>query len=210
MGIDQKPFFSVVIATYNAATTICKSIESVLSQNERAQILIMDGLSSDDTVVLARRYELQGVNVHVEKDNGVYDAWNKGLDHAQGEWIIFLGADDYYNDPNALGALRKSLDSVHKQFKIAYGKVEMVNDSGAVISIDNKPWGECSGTLRKNMPYTHTGSAHHRSIFFDKRFDPEFKIAGDYNFLYSFLLKEAPLFVPEYVVQMGGGDCPLT
>jgi len=201
----QTPYFTVIIATYNAAATVCKSIESVLAQTEPAQVLVMDGVSSDETAALARRYEPRGVQVHVEKDRGVYDAWNKGLNHARGEWIIFLGADDYYDDPNSLRALRQALAAAPADACLAYGRVEVVNAQDQVIAVENKPWAECRDTLRRNMPYTHVGSAHHASLFLDKRFDPEFRIAGDYNFLYPILKRVSPIFVAYYCVRMGGG-----
>ena len=73
------------------------------------------------------------------------------------------------------------------------------------INVENKPWDECRDTLRKNMPYTHVGSAHHASLFRERRFDPEFRIAGDYNFLYPILTRVAPVFVSNYIVKMGHG-----
>ncbi|MDD2727798.1 glycosyltransferase [Malikia sp.] len=201
----QTPFFTVIIATYNAAATICKSIDSVLAQTEHAQILVMDGLSNDNTASLARRYEPLGVAVYSEKDHGVYDAWNKGLEHARGEWIIFLGADDYYDNQDSLYTLRQALTNGPKDACLAYGLVEVVDAKGQVIAVENKPWNECRDTLRKNMPYTHVGSAHHASIFRERRFDPEFRIAGDYNFLYPILTRIAPVFVSTYIVKMGHG-----
>jgi glycosyltransferase involved in cell wall biosynthesis len=200
-----RPFFTVIIATYNAEATLVRCIESVLAQTEAAQIVVVDGLSKDRTVELVRRYAPQGVHVKSEKDRGVYDAWNKGVAMAQGEWIVFLGADDYYDRPTSLAHLRAAIASAPPECCIAYGQVDVVNAHGKTLALENEPWLHCKKRLKCNMPYTHVGSAHHTSLFVHRSFDPQFKIAGDYHFLYPVLVTMLPLFVEGYVVKMKDG-----
>jgi glycosyltransferase involved in cell wall biosynthesis len=203
--MSSSPFFTVIIATYNAEATVVKSIESVLTQTERPQVILVDGLSKDRTVALARPFEAQGLEVICERDQGVYDAWNKGIAKATGQWIIFLGADDFYNSPTCLAQLRQRLDAASPHTEVAYGLVKVVDAKGSLVAEENRPWEQVSLQLPVNMPFTHVGTAHRRTMFRDRKFNPAFRIAGDWHFLYPSLVKQRPLFIPEYVIHMGAG-----
>jgi len=203
--ISAKPFFTVIIATYNAEATIVRSVESVLTQIERPQLVIVDGASSDRTIELLAPYRNGDVEVICERDEGVYDAWNKGLQVAQGEWVIFIGADDYYPNVHCLAALRHHLSMAHPETEIAYGQVHVVNEHGRELSVENLPWEQCSKKLNINMPFTHVGTAHRALMFQRRAFDSAFRIAGDYHFLYGSLSHVLPIHVPEYVVNMTRG-----
>jgi glycosyltransferase involved in cell wall biosynthesis len=199
------PFFTVIIATYNAEATVVKSLESVLAQTERPQIILVDGLSKDRTMALAQPFEAQGVELICERDEGVYDAWNKGIAKATGEWVIFLGADDYYDSPTCLATLRAKLTAADTRSDVAYGRVKVVDADGTIVAEENHPWEEVRAQLPVNMPFTHVGTAHRRTMFAQRKFNPAFRIAGDYHFLYPSLIKQSPLFIPDYVIHMGAG-----
>ena len=205
-NVDPVPFFSVVVATYNASATVRKCLDSLLSQSEKPEILVIDGASKDSTVDIVQDYaDRQGIKFISERDQGVFDAWNKGVRLAHGRWLIFVGADDYYSDPDSLAFLRAQLDLAADTVEVVYGKVEVVDNSGRIISTENQPWTLCEKLLPVNMPFTHTGTAHKRSLFEGRQFNPEFRIAGDYHFLYPSLAKRKPLYLSKYIVQMGDG-----
>lgn len=88
---------TVVIATYNADKTLTKALDSLLFQRYQDwECLIIDGSSKDHTLDIINEYEQKDCRIrHVsEKDQGIYDAFNKGWQLAQGEWIYYLGSDD--------------------------------------------------------------------------------------------------------------------
>lgn len=89
---------SIIIATFNSSRTLAKALESVLEQNFNDwECIIVDGKSTDSTLDIIKEFELKDSRFsHVsEKDNGIYDAFNKGWKMAKGEWIYYLGSDDY-------------------------------------------------------------------------------------------------------------------
>jgi len=99
------PKLSIIIPTYNSERTLKPSLESVLGQRFRDfEVLIMDGLSIDRTIAVAKETAKgdERVRIRSEKDEGIYDAMNKGIRNAAGEWIYFLGSDDRLQDPEVL------------------------------------------------------------------------------------------------------------
>lgn len=89
---------SIIIATFNSSRTLAKALESVLTQNYSDwECIVVDGLSSDGTLDIIKNYELKDSRFkHIsERDNGIYDAFNKGWHMAKGEWVYYLGSDDY-------------------------------------------------------------------------------------------------------------------
>lgn len=89
------PLVSVIIATYNAGKTLQNSLDSVFQQTYPfIEIIIIDGLSTDNTVDIIKKNEKKISFWISEQDDGVYDAMNKSLKYANGERIFFLGADD--------------------------------------------------------------------------------------------------------------------
>ena len=97
---------SIITATYNSAETINDTIKSVLCQtNKDFEYIIVDGGSTDETIDIVKSYEsefsgrLKWVS---EKDKGIYDAMNKGINAARGEWINFMNAGDRFENMGVL------------------------------------------------------------------------------------------------------------
>ncbi len=95
-NLSNDPKFSVIIAAYNAGATLSKAIDSVLAQSYAAyEIIIVDDGSTDDTPVVASQYG-DKIRYHFQKNEGVSNARNKGVELAKGDWLAFLDADDWY------------------------------------------------------------------------------------------------------------------
>jgi glycosyltransferase involved in cell wall biosynthesis len=97
------PVCSIVIPTYNSEKTLQRALDSVLEQTfPDFELLIIDGLSTDRTSSIIGDYAARDKRIRFvsEKDKGIYDAMNKGIDLAKGDWVYFLGSDDqlYKND----------------------------------------------------------------------------------------------------------------
>lgn len=112
---------SIVIPTFNSEGCIRVALTSVLSQSYVDwEVLVMDGGSVDSTIAVANSFHDDRIRVFSEPDNGVYDAMNKGIDHAKGEWLYFLGSDDYLLNEHVL----ESVFTHDSNADILYGDVE--------------------------------------------------------------------------------------
>lgn len=103
--------FSIITVSYNSVKTIEETIKSIDSQRYRDfEHLIIDGKSTDGTLDLLARYQNSKRSIIAEKDKGLYDAMNKGLDLSKGDYIIFLNADDYLANASALETIAKDIN----------------------------------------------------------------------------------------------------
>ncbi|NIK72701.1 glycosyltransferase involved in cell wall biosynthesis [Thermonema lapsum] len=120
--MSKLPFISVITPTFNASKTIRACLESVAQQNyPHLEHWIIDGLSTDDTMDIVKDYARQYPHIRYisEKDKGIYDAMNKGIDLAKGDFLYFLGADDVLL-PGVVNRLVDKLD--WEQYDLIYGK----------------------------------------------------------------------------------------
>ncbi len=123
------PRLSVVIPTYNSAATLRSCLDSVDTQSfEDYEILIQDGGSTDGTADVVRAFHKahpsRDVRWFSEPDRGVYDAMNKGIRHASGSWLYFLGSDDELFHESTFETLLGSAG--REQAGVLYGDVEMI------------------------------------------------------------------------------------
>lgn len=181
--------FTVITATYNSRKTIVRTLDSLLNQTLLDfEYIIIDGNSNDGTLDIVKAYEKKFQEKEIafkwvsESDSGIYDAWNKGLKLANGQWISFLGSDDYYLD-NALENYKELLSVTDEPLDWIYSNVLFVKDENNKRLLDSVwSWKD----FRRNIKITpaHVGSFHNKS-FFKKygEYDTTFKIAGDYEIL---------------------------
>lgn len=125
-----KPLISIITAVYNSKDTIEKTISSVLNQSyEYMEYIIIDGGSTDGTLEIIIKYNNYIDCLISEPDKGIYDALNKGIACAHGEWIYFLGADDRFIDDKVL----KDVFATPSKGKLIYGNVQF-DDTGTIYN----------------------------------------------------------------------------
>jgi len=108
----NKPLISVVTVVFNGAETLEHTIRSVIEQTySNVEHIIVDGGSTDATLDILRKYEINIDYWVSEKDKGIYDAMNKGILLAGGEYVGMLNSDDYFADPNALEVIATRLEA---------------------------------------------------------------------------------------------------
>ena len=118
------PSLSIIIPTYNSALSIRVALESIFKQDyKNFEIIIVDSLSSDDTLDIVNSYCDERVVIISEKDNGIYDAMNKGVIKARGQWIYFLGSDDYIISHKLFSYLFFECESQIHDYQMLYGNV---------------------------------------------------------------------------------------
>ena len=92
----MSPKISIIIATYNAGKTLARCLQSIREEKtNEIELLVIDGGSKDNTLDIINTYQDTIDYSCSEPDKGIYDAWNKGISHAKGDWMMFIGADDY-------------------------------------------------------------------------------------------------------------------
>ncbi len=148
---SDAPFVTVMTVCWNAATTIEQTIKSVLEQSYgNFEFVIVDGGSSDATLDIIRRYE-DRIDYYVsEPDDGIYHAMNKGLELAQGDFILMLNADDWYT-PRCVEKLVGAYQSAGVDFVSA--RANYMNRDGSFIRVQPKSPFDAGVDFR--MPLRH-------------------------------------------------------
>ncbi len=124
------PKISIVTVVYNAKPFIERTIKSVIAQSYlNIEYIIIDGGSDDGTLEMAEKYESKIALIHSGKDNGIYDAMNKGLKDATGDYILFLNAGDELYDDNTISNVFKTFIDAD----VYYGNTSVTNQSGHVL-----------------------------------------------------------------------------
>ena len=121
---------SIITAAYNSASTIEDTLKSVLGQTyDNIDYIVVDGDSQDATMDIVRRYEplFKGRMRWVsEKDNGIYDAMNKGIRIAQGDVVGIINSDDYFTSSTVLEEMVKEFDD--ESLDAVYGDIHFIRD----------------------------------------------------------------------------------
>jgi glycosyltransferase involved in cell wall biosynthesis len=209
MSPDARPLISVVVAVKDCAATLERCIESVTAQTyPSVDLVIVDGASTDGSVELIKKHAARLGNWVSEPDTGIYDAWNKGLDRARGDWICFLGADDYFWDSRVVEKLAGAIAAAPAGIRVVYGSMVVVTASGKTVAIAGDPWQKMKRQFGDLPTLPHPGMMHKRDLFAERgKFDTSFRIAGDYELLLREFRDRDALFVPELLVaglQQGG------
>jgi len=194
---------SIIIATYNASKTLAECLSSIHGQTFRNfEVIIVDGASTDNTIGIIQKYGDLVVKSVSQKDSGIYEAWNTGLKLATGNYICFIGADDYFHGNESLSHLEEALSEE---------KYDLVTSMGLFLGPGNKnhiigkPWNFKS--LQKRITICHPGLMHHRSLFSKYgEFDASLKIVGDYEFLLRLpeSIKSKHVAIPTVCIRDGG------
>lgn len=125
--ITGQPILSVITIVYNNVKDIERTILSVVGQTyQNIEYIIVDGLSTDGTLDVIHKYENRISRIISEQDEGIYDAMNKGLAAAKGDYVIFMNSGDEFFDAETVTAVFASADNAD----IYYGETEMIDAHG--------------------------------------------------------------------------------
>ena len=128
------PFISIITVTYNAASTVGPTLESIKKQTfTDYEFLLMDGASTDNTVDIVRAAGIEGARIFSSPDHGLYDAMNKGLGEATGTYVMFLNAGDSLHSPDTLEIIARTAAQSDTP-AVIYGQTDIVDSSRKKIA----------------------------------------------------------------------------
>jgi glycosyltransferase involved in cell wall biosynthesis len=199
---------SIITIVYNNRETIADAIDSVLSQTyPNIEYIVVDGLSNDGTVEVVKSYGSRISKFISEKDKGLYDAINKGIELASGDVIGLLHSDDIFYSKDTVAGIASAFKAHHTDS--IYGDLLYVQKEDTDKIVRN--W--VSGTYcRENFLYGWMPP--HPSFYVKKEcyqkyglFNTSFKSAADYELMLRFLFKHSisTAYLPEVLVRMRVG-----
>ncbi len=203
------PLVSIITVVYNGQATLERTIQSVLGQTyDNIEYIIVDGGSSDGTLDLVRRYE-DRLDLWVsERDKGIYEAMNKGVALATGQWVALINADDWY-EPDTVARVveavkeRPNTNIVHGDIWIHYPnghrKVKRARQSGFLL----KYW---------EMVLNHPTFFVRRSYYQGRPFDAGLRVSGDHKWTLAAWLHDPRqfLYLPVVLANFTAGGASMT
>jgi glycosyltransferase len=204
---EDFPLITIITPTYNSAHTLADTLESIAAQDyPHIEHIIVDGLSKDDTLAIAARFPHVSKIVS-EKDKGIYDAMNKGVQMAQGAIIGILNSDDFYAHPQVLSQVVAKMQATEAE--ALYGDLVYVEPENTDKVV--RYWK--SGTYRNRLFYWGWMPPH--PSFFVRRtvyerlgyFNLQLRQSADYELMLRFLLKNrvSVCYLPSLLVRMRNG-----
>lgn len=198
---------STVTVCYNSQDTIARTIQSFLQQTHcEKELLVVDGDSTDRTVEIISSFRSDAIRLISERDLGIYDAMNKGLENFSGDAIGFLNADDTYHDSSALAQIAQALEAADA----VYGDLVMIADRESRAVVRHWKAGNFeSGAFRTGwMPAHPTFYMRRELAVRTGAFDLSYSIAADYDFMLRAMELHSPRvnYIPRVLVDfMIGG-----
>jgi glycosyltransferase involved in cell wall biosynthesis len=206
-GNVDRPLVTVITAVYNGQPYVRGCLDSVGRQDyPNIEHIIVDGRSSDGTVDVLQQCNDRIALWRSEPDRGIYDAWNKALIEARGEWICFLGVDDEFL-PGAVSAYM-ALAAMNPQAEYLSSKAKLIHSSGYVRVVGSRwTWKKFS----RMMCTPHAGSMHRRSLL-DRlgTYDTSYRVVADYELLLRARGHLVTAYMPVITVMMRAGGVSLT
>jgi len=201
-GIEM-PVISIITVVYNAIDHIEKCINSVLEQTyKNIEYIIIDGGSTDGTLAIIQNYADKIKYTVSEPDNGISDAFNKGISLASGDLIGLLNADDYYNPDTVELVVNKYLEMERPLKTIFHGNINVIYPKRTVVY---KP-GNLS-RFKFELPIWHPTMFATKDIYVDYSYNVDYKIAMDYELLSRAYSNNCRFVYLPYVINnmFGGG-----
>lgn len=182
----MKPLISIITVTYNTEKLLERTIRSIIEQTyPRIEYIIVDGKSKDGTLEIVKKYEQHISKWISEKDKGIYDAMNKGLALATGDYVLFMNSGDELFAPDTLEKVFASADDAD----VYYGETEIVNEEGKSLG-DRRlrpPAHLTWKSLRYGMCVSHQSFIPKRELC--PPYDLQYKISSDIDWVIKILRK---------------------
>ncbi len=177
------PLISIVTINFNDGPYLSKTIESILKQDyPNKEFIVVDGGSTDQSKAIIQTYGHAIDQWVSERDHGVFDAMNKGVGMAKGDYINFMNAGDWFLSPDVISKVFEREES--RKADLVYGNHE-VHYPNFVKKKQALPL----RFLWRHMAFSHQALFTKRALLIKHPFDLNFKIAADFNFIFNSYLR---------------------
>ncbi|MBY7864288.1 glycosyltransferase [Vibrio fluvialis] len=185
--INQRTKISVVIPTFNSEKTLGRLLDSIKRQTyTNIEIVIIDGVSSDNTQFVVDQYKDVVSSYISEPDEGIYDAINKGIKHSSGDLIVIAGSDDYFCNDTVFEKISSSYNN--EKFDMYAGRTIFKNKDGSDSYREDASYGIES--LVDGIPVGHNAMFVQRNTYIDVGlYDTSYNICGDAQWVHRAIKK---------------------
>ena len=200
---DMTPLFSIITVTYNASAALGATLASVKEQSCKLyEYIVMDGCSTDDTVAMARNAEIIGCRVYSSPDKGLYDAMNKAMEVAKGEYLIFLNAGDAFHSPETLQHIADAVLAQGNDFPgVVYGQTRLVDHHRCPVGERHLQAPEVLtlDSFKHGMLVCHQAFVAYRKVA--GKYDLKYRYSSDYDWCIRCLQRSRRnLYLPEVLI----------
>ena len=186
------PTFSIITVTYNAGKVLEDTIQSVISQTYRnVEYIIVDGNSKDNTLEIIGKYSKHISKMVSEPDKGLYDAMNKGIRMATGDYLCFLNAGDKFHEKETLQKIAETLKDKDLP-DVIYGETAIVDEGGNFLHMrrlstpDRLNW----KSFKQGMLVCHQAFLAKRELALKYPYDMQYRFSADFDWCIR-IMKEA-------------------
>jgi glycosyltransferase involved in cell wall biosynthesis len=194
------PKFSIITITFNASSVIAPTLESVLSQTyANYEYILVDGASTDDTVAVAKASGIDFAHIVSEPDKGLYDAMNKGIALASGDYLCFLNAGDAFYAKDTLQTIVDAIAGEDELPDVLYGETAEVDEQRNFVRMrrlkapENLTW----RSFRDGMLVCHQAFYARREIV--PQYDLQYRLSSDVDWCIK-VMKRAKKMVNVHAV----------
>jgi glycosyltransferase involved in cell wall biosynthesis len=192
------PLISIIIPTKNAGKYLLDCLKSIeLQSYSKLEVIVIDSLSTDNTKNIVSDSQIVNKSLS-ESDSGIYDAMNKGINLASGDWILFLGADDRIYSAFILEKIIKDLTIKESKQK----KIDMIICNS--ICNNNIINNTFNYRLLKGNSLNHQGVIYSKNIFENNFYDINYKYAADYKLNLQLFKKKINVLKLNYILSVYG------
>jgi glycosyltransferase involved in cell wall biosynthesis len=180
---SSKPLLSIITVVYNGEKYLEQTIKSVFNQKKIYEYIIIDGNSKDNSLKIIKKYSNKISYWISEKDKGLYYAFNKGMELAQGDYVGIINSGDIYK--------KNAFDTIDKY-------INLNPDADFIFGSVKKHWGVLYGYRPKKIKYSWGFYSSHSTGFFIKRdsakkvglYNTKYKYHADYDYFYRMIVKK--------------------
>ena len=186
------PIFSIITVTYNAGKVLENTILSVISQTYRnVEYIIVDGASKDNTLEIIGKYSKYISKMVSEPDKGLYDAMNKGIGMATGDYLCFLNAGDKFHDKETLQQIAETLKNKDLP-DVIYGETAIVDEVGNFLHMRRLSTPEHLNwrSFKQGMLVCHQAFLAKRELTLKHPYDMHYRFSADFDWCIR-IMKEA-------------------
>jgi glycosyltransferase involved in cell wall biosynthesis len=185
------PKFSIITVTYNAEKVLEDTIQSVIFQTYRnVEYIIVDGASKDHTLEIVNKYHNRINKVISEPDKGLYDAMNKGIQLATGDYLCFLNAGDKFHDSETLQKIVHTLKGQELP-DVIYGETAIVDEEGHFLHMRrlSTPAHLNWKSFKQGMLVCHQAFFANRELAINHLYDLQYRFSADFDWCIRIMKK---------------------